>query len=298
MSLENGSNDSEDDKKRKEYFESMKVGPEPPPPPRTKKHGLKLKDEQELKDLHEKLGIESKEGEELEKLVKEFKEGLEKGRVAYKISTKIPKGENYREYTENNQGVEQYYPYSVGKEGNNAVKPFNGVRTDGWDWEKYGDVLVVLAPIKKHQKGMETITEEKKGFFGGTKKIQTQKEVTKNVPVTLADCGIKNGPNEALYSLDINYMVDQSKFVEKRRISNMITFSMPEKLARSISGEVTKNPKKLFEFLMSIESKLIELAPPRENPENPNQPVGLAFYELKDDRANYHTIKPTAIIPR
>ena len=296
-------NDPEWQKQQTERLESKRVGPKPPPPPKRKnvEAQSKLKDEQEIKNLHAELEIknpESQEENEIEKLAKEFKDDLEKGKAAYKFCTKIPKGETYRGYTENDQGVEYYYRYSVCKEGNNAVKPSSGVRTDGWNWWKFGDVLAVLAPIERNQKRMETITEEKKGFFGGIKKIQTQKEITKNVPVTIADYGIKDSSDEALYSLTVEYMVDQSKFTEKRGILNIMTFSMPEKLARGLSEEITKDYKKLFKFLTSIDPELMKLAPPRENPENPNQSVGLVFYELKDNRADYRTIKPTTVVPK
>ncbi len=259
-------------------------------------------DHQEIENLRGGLGIESKEGQEnkeFERLVEKFKEGLEEGKVAYKITTKIPKGKSYRGYTEENKGVELYHPYSVEKEGDNAVKPFNGVRSDGWNWQKFGDVLIILCPIKKHQKTIEMVTEEKKTFFGGIKKVQVQKEVGKDVPVTLIDCGVEDATNEALYSLDVQYSVDTSEFVDKRGISNAMRFTMPEGLARSLSEEIVKNPKKLFEFLKAIEPELMILAPIKKTkPDDPEESAGFVFYDLENSRPDYQTIEPTAVMPR
>lgn len=245
--------------------------------------------------------FEEKEERELEDLVKEFKNGLEHGKVAYNIHTKIPAETSYRGYTETskaNKDVEPYCTYSVGKEGDNAVKAPLGIDTTGWGWEEFGDVLVVSSPIKKGVETLKTVTEEKRKFFGGTKNVKVQKTVKEYVPVTLSDFGIHEKTDEALRCLKIQYRIDTSKFLDKRRNFTQINFALPELLARNIAEKVTEKPEKLWQFLKSIEPDLMDLDPPRKDALGDPTPFAVVAYNLDTDRPNSLTVKPNKIVDR
>jgi len=241
---------------------------------------------------------ESYEENEIEKLAGELKEEIGKGKAAYRITAKIPYGSTCHGYDETDDRLESYFTYIVNGKGEQRctldieeeqppkmVPALLGIKINanetGYGWKNYGDVLVAAYPLMHGNRRM-----------------------------TLGDYGIKSEAGEPLSNFKIEYPVDMSnpKWRETRRGFNIINFTITRSLGSKIMKEIFNDPKKIFEFLESIDPELMRISPAIKTPQqDDNRASGFVICGLSEEEVqkskhygqySLHNINIKNLIPR